>query len=391
MKMNSIKTPSESNNKKNREKKSLCILTDEFICGGMERVVLNSLPALVEHYNVTLFVFSGIVEESIRESIPPKVRVRTGKFSWSKINGIRIKLPVTGAGIFRKEIRRHYDIMIVVKPLCRVAAMSHLADKHIYWNHVTSDVKYAEGRKFNVFHRINPMMLRFIYKHFDEVWQVNDAIRKKYEETYRLGNSYTIPNPVDINRIFRLSEEQPEDCSSSDEIFTIVMVGRLADEKGFDRVINAVGKIQPNAPYRIVIIGDGPEREQLQNLTTAYKLEKNIVFLGKKDNPYPYMREADLLICPSRLESFGLVIVEAMVLKIPVIATGTIGAEFVTQSGKYGVLVDNTDEAVEAALRELFPNMLLPTYSLEEACEWALGFDLKEVNKTIIKRIQAIE
>lgn len=371
-------------------KKTLCILTDILIYGGVEAVILNALPFLSKQYDVTLFVLTGRLDNKLKEYIPSNVRIETGSFQWNYINELKVQLPFVSSRYFKREIGKSYDILIIVKILCRAAGLANIAPLNIYWNHSEHDAMYENSNQLDFLHKVYRLRLGKIYKSFDEVWQVSNLLKEKYERAFGLKNCYTIPNPIDVNRIISLSKDTSKDCFFSKHILSIIMVGRLSFEKGFDRVICAIGRIQPQIPYQVIIIGEGQEETHLKELTSQYQLNDHIVFLGKKDNPYPYIQASDLVVCPSREESFGLVILEAMLLNKPVIVTRTIGSEFITENGKNGILIENNDSDIEITLDKVFHHSLQIPYSLDEAYKRATQFSLDQFRHKILDRLEIL-
>ncbi len=376
---------------KSQGKRSLCILTDDFISGGTENVIIDTLQVLSETFDVTLFVATGNISETLRKKIPPTTNIECGSFRWTFINELRIHFPAFWKSFLRKTVNKKYDILIVTKTTCRAAGLSRFAKHNIYWNHNTHDVMYAHPERLDLAHKLYRIRLGSIYRRFDEVWQANPQLVNEYKTAFKIENCHSIANPINVRRILELSEKQLSDCSFSDDVFTIVIVGRLSKEKGYDRVIRAAGRINVRSSFEIVIIGDGPEKKKLKEISESCGIEKHVRFLGEKGNPYPYMKAADVLICPSHRESFGLVLMEAMVLQTPVIATRTIGSEYVTQNGKYGMIIDNTDDSITEALEKMLHGSFTPGYSLKDAFDWASSFDLAAFRKRILSRLNNVE
>ncbi len=372
-------------------RRTLCVLTDTFVSGGTEAVVIDMLPVLSETFDVTLFVLTGSVSEALKNRIPSDINVECGSFRWSAMNELKVQVPVVRERYFRKEIKKTFDILVILKPLCRAAGLSHIAGYNIYWNHSTHDVMYTHPEQLDPAHKLNRIRLGSIYRRFDEIWQVNGILAEEYKTAFKLKNCYSLPNPVDVSKVLKLAEEKLPDFSFSSDTFTIVMAGRLSKEKGYDRVIRAAGRIGPDAPFEIVMIGDGPEKKRLEEIAETYGIEKKVRFPGQKENPYPYVKAADVLFCPSREESFGLVMLEAMVLQTPVIATRTIGSEYVTQSGKYGLVIDNTDESISETLDKMIHYMSPPEYSLKDAFDRANEFDHTKFQKLLMHRLKSAE
>jgi len=104
----------------------------------------------------------------------------------------------------------------------------------------------------------------------------------------------------------------------------IVGCGRLEAQKDFDTLIRAfhVWRLQhERVPTRLVLVGDGSQKEALEALCEELGIQGAVQFTGFQSNPYPWIAAADVLVLPSRYEGFGLVLVEAMALAVPVVAS----------------------------------------------------------------------
>jgi N-acetyl-alpha-D-glucosaminyl L-malate synthase BshA len=96
-------------------------------------------------------------------------------------------------------------------------------------------------------------------------------------------------------------------------------------------------------PAKLVLIGDGPERGAAEYLVRKKKLQRDVHFLGKQDQVYRLLSDADLFLLPSQLESFGLAALEAMACEVPVIATNVGGIPEVIEHNVDGYLVEPQD------------------------------------------------
>jgi N-acetyl-alpha-D-glucosaminyl L-malate synthase BshA len=106
--------------------------------------------------------------------------------------------------------------------------------------------------------------------------------------------------------------------------------------------------VRAKMPAKLVLIGDGPDRGAAEYLVRKKKLQKDVHFLGKQDQVYRLLSEADLFLLPSQLESFGLAALEAMACEVPVIATNVGGVPEVVEHGVDGFLVEPQDVAAAA-------------------------------------------
>ncbi len=146
-------------------------------------------------------------------------------------------------------------------------------------------------------------------------------------------------NTLDISFINELSLEPIDDKRyHEDKIFKLVSVGRINKVKRFDHIPQIARKIldiDRNLKFCWYIIGDGREKDKADILQDVKRVgvEDNVVLLGAKDNPYPYIRQSQLLVCLSMVESWSYVINEAKLLHIPVLSTNFPAAYEVVERG----------------------------------------------------------
>lgn len=136
----------------------------------------------------------------------------------------------------------------------------------------------------------------------------------------------------------------------------VLAVGRLHPAKGFDTLLLALGQLTAHIgdrPVHLILAGDGPLRDSLQSLATDRGLAGRVHWPGWQSDLAPYFALADLFVCPSRLEPFGNVLLEAWAHGVPLIATRSAGAEELVEDGISGVLVPLEDPtALAGALRD---------------------------------------
>jgi L-malate glycosyltransferase len=120
----------------------------------------------------------------------------------------------------------------------------------------------------------------------------------------------------------------------------------LSNFRPVKRILDAIeifALVREKMPAKLVMIGDGPDREPAEALARARGVEKDVLFLGKQNGVREKLGQADLFLLPSQLESFGLAALEAMACEVPVIATNTGGVPEVVEQGVDGYLVEPGD------------------------------------------------
>lgn len=322
----------------------LCFLADHMSAGGLEKVVCDAVDALYDQYDITVHTLGGGINDTIRKRLNGKVHFVDSAISPQK--RILAMFPVIGSWIFRRAIQGHFDILIVLRSSLMLAARSGIAEINIFWDHSDKSILYAAPETLSLFRKANRLRLIYGYRKYDAVWVVCDAIRDAFVRAFRHSNVIALLNPVDISRIHTLAKETvPQDPFPADT-FRFVVVSRLSEEKGVERVLYAMRELHQHKKCAVLIVGDGPDQKALEAYVNEHGLQSCVSFLGYQENPYPYIANSDALLCPSRFESFGLSILEAMALKTVVLSTRTTGGQFMLEDGKYGVLVDNSDDSL---------------------------------------------
>jgi len=149
-----------------------------------------------------------------------------------------------------------------------------------------------------------------------------------------------IPNGIDINRLEQQTKTDLRHLLSFDENdFVIATVGSLIHRKGTDLIIEAIARlIALGIPARLVIIGDGPERLQLQKQIQWLDIQRNIILMGERTDVSALLKGADLYVSAAREEVFGLVLAEASLAGLAVVAPSLGGIPDVVIKGKTGKL-----------------------------------------------------
>ena len=186
------------------------------------------------------------------------------------------------------------------------------------------------------------------YDKFNNIVAVSNSIK---ESIIKMNKNYekklkVILDIVDPNLINKMANEFTVFQDKS--VINILTVARLVVvHKGYDIAINAAQLLRNNGyKFKWYIVGDGPDKRKMEKMIHDNQLQENVILLGKKDNPYPYMKNCDIYVQPSKKEGFGLTVAEAKILKKIIVCTNfNTASELITN--KYdGLIVDQSAEAV---------------------------------------------
>jgi len=201
---------------------------------------------------------------------------------------------------------------------------------------------------------------RLLYPKADRIIALTKQMRQELMSAapIRPDRVKVIYNPVDLERL-KIKAEEPVHHTWFDPSRPLILsIGRLTIEKGFKHLIGAFGQvIERNAPY-LVVLGEGNERASLEGLIKRLDLKDRVHLPGYEKNPFKYLSQCTLFILSSINEGFPNVLIEAMALGVPCIATRcATGPEEIITDGVDGVLVPPADEASLAdAITRLIQN-----------------------------------
>ena len=184
-------------------------------------------------------------------------------------------------------------------------------------------------------------------------------------------------NLIDYNRIKELSREKIE--LEKDDSFTFINVGRHDEEqKRLTRIIFSVKKlIDDGYNLKVLFVGDGKDTLKYKKLVEDNNLNKYIIFLGRKKNPYPYYRISDAVILTSDYEGYPVVFQESMVLNIPVLTTKVSGSTSIIENND-GIIAKKDIEDIYSKMK----NLINKKYKFENK------FKPKEFNDGVMKKIE---
>ena len=234
---------------------------------------------------------------------------------------------------------------------------------------------------------LEKQLMKLLYPQAGEIIAVSKGVAEDFSSFlgFPLSSLRVIYNPI-ITAGMLEKAQQPFQHAWLDEGQppVILSVGRLHPVKDIPMLIKAFALARQHTPLRLMILGEGKQREELESLVRQMGLQEDISMPGFQQNPYAFLRRAAMLVLSSRHEAFGRVLIEAMACGCTVISTDCPGgvAELV-DNGKYGHLVPVGDaEAMAQAILDVLGGDVRKPPS-----EWLHQFELDQVIQSYLKLI----
>lgn len=375
--------------------KKILFVLPSLVVGGMEKMAVtlaNKLDSLGN--SVTLMLLDN--KTDLQYELSDKVRLIHKPYKahlGQKLPYLRSKYYDDGMWETRAKAEQLYNYYVGKEkfdveiaffrglPVKIISGSTDRAAVHLAWVH--NDFRRAKGFQNN-FRSAGEVFAA--YSSFDRVICVSNEAQAGFIETVGdTGNLTTIYNLLPAERIRALAEETPPEKYPRAKLHAAV-VARLHDSsKGQLRLINAVTKLHnEGADISLSIVGGGEDYEKFQQAVKDRNAESYITLHGQQKNPYPYIKNADLLVCSSYYEGFNLTVAEALILGVPVLSADCTGPREILDGGKYGILVKNSDEGLYNGLKQIVEHSELLFEYREKAKARQSFFDENKITNQII-------
>lgn len=333
--------------------KKLLFLISTLDGGGAEKVLVDLVNKLNrDKYEITIVTLlsGGIFENKLNENINHSSIINFNNKFIRKVLFYIISFILPDKIANRIIVRKKYDIEVAYLegvPTKIIAASRDEYSKKFAFVHSDVSNNYSLNKIYKTFDDCLKS-----YKLFDKVFFVSNNAKEGFEDTIgKLSIGSVLHNVLDYKTIINLSKKEIPEIKP--DKFLFVSVGRLSKQKGYDRLIESASRLnKDDYNYEIWIIGEGEERENLEDLLEKYNI-KNFKLLGFKKNPYAYISNSDMFICSSRVEGYSTVVTESLILKTPILTTNCAGMDELLENGKYGKIVENNTEGIYIGMKEI--------------------------------------
>lgn len=346
--------------------KKILIFVDSLNEGGVTKVLLDLLENINrEKYDITVMTLynQGVYISEVKQYARYTYCFNIPNFNdhslkaelYRKYWGGMLRLPESF--MYKCFVKENYDIEIAFMhgwSTKVISGSNNKKSKKIAWVHVDLVTwNRVDGVFKNLEHH------KKAYSKFNEVICVSQTVKEGIEKKYNVKNARVLYNPINREKILKLSKEKIDDINLSNK-FKLISVGRLSEQKGYDRLLRVFKKLKNDViDIELILVGNGDKYNELNKYIVENKLEKDVTLLGFKENPYKYVRASDLFVCSSISEGFSLVIGEAMAVGVPVVSVDCPGPNEILDYGKYGKLVNNSEEDLYNGIKEMINDRVL--------------------------------
>ena len=351
--------------------------------GGAEKVLVNLVNNMdYAKFDITVMTLFDCGEN--RQFLKRNVKYKTWCKKMIPGNSHLMKL-LSPEKLHRMIIKERYDIEIAYLegPCARViSGCCDQSVKKLAWIHVeqhTAEMAAASFRSVKEAQRC--------YQCFDRIICVSQTVKQDFMKALHVPAFYQVLyNTNESDKILQLSHENVDQKIKKSNTINLVGVGKLLKSKGFDRVARIVKRLK-NQGYRIhfYILGEGPERINLQKYIQQNQLENNVTLLGYQLNPYKYVAKCDLFVCASYAEGFSTAATEALIVGTPVCTVEVSGMrEMLGSNNEWGIITQNNDEALYQGIKQLLADPKLLQHYKRQAIIRGRDF-------STVKTVQAVE
>ncbi|MDP4088143.1 MAG: glycosyltransferase [Bacillota bacterium] len=353
------------------KKKILFVVWSFSAGGGAEKILANIVNGMDKNkYDIDVLelVDFGVKREPVNESVrilQPLMKIRMDRKLSEKL---RLKFYEFALNYYpaiarRAAIKDNYDVEISFNYLFPsfITTLSGSRTKKVAWVHGSiQDLDYK-----NITDSRQKRRQRYLHNKQKKAFEKSDKIVAISSKTYNsIVDIYPeskdkivkIHNGFNFNEIYEGSNERV-DLGINKDVPVILGVGRLDKGKNFGLLIRAARLLKEEGlDFKVLILGEGDERQYLEKLIAEFKLEDSVQLKGFINNPYPYFKNATLFCMTSTAEGFPTVIAEAMVLGCPFVSTAVAGAEELAEDGKCGLVEDWNENRIAKSIKEIILN-----------------------------------
>lgn len=326
--------------------------------------ITYSQPARLDFFNENLFYHEVAVSQyplfdfSPYESALASKLVDVVRFEKLDVLHVHYAIPHASVAYLAKQILKTYGIHIPVVTTLHGTDITLVGKDESFKPVVTFSINESDG-----------------------VTTVSDSLKQQTLEFFDISREIeVIPNFIDLSRFQRKNNEHFKKAIAPGNERILVHTSNFRKVKNTDDVIKIFHQVNQSIPSKLLMVGDGPERRNAEELSRKLGISQSVRFLGKQDAIEEILSVSDLFLMPSSSESFGLAALEAMACSVPVVSSNTGGLPELNVHGVSGYLsnVGDVDDMAKNAIRILEDCDRLAKFK-EDAFLRAKDFEISQI------------
>ena len=344
--------------------------------GGAEKVLCNLVNEMDQSkFDITV---QTLWKADAEQYLKPGIRYRYCYADKSRVNSYRSRLEAAAGLTYPLHIKGDYDIEVAYLECGAtkiMAASTNRRAKKAAWVHCDLAQKVTNIDSF-------VRKASTWYKKFDRVVCVSKTAQDSFIRLFGLPDkTQVLYNTVD-DALIRSKANEVLSGRIQKRRMTVISVGRLSEEKRFDRLIFAHKQLLSfGLEHDLWILGEGSERGRLEQMIAMNGVSDSVRLLGFCDNPYPYMAEADLLVCASSYEGFSTFVTEGLILGKPIVTTDCSGMHELLGDSEYGLIVENKEESLLRGMRRMLSEPELRQSYANKAASRGRSFSARQLTE----------
>lgn len=362
--------------------KKILFLIHDLGHGGAEKVLVN----LVNNMNRTKFDITvmTLFDEGVnKQFLLPHIHYKTCFSKAIPGNSHLMKL-LTPRQLHRWLIREQYDVEVsyLEGPSARIiSGCQDSSTKLVSWIHIEQHTAQRAAASFRSIKEAKEC-----YGEFCKIISVSKTVEDAFRKSLQVDVPYEVIYNTNESETIRRLAQEPVEVMLRDDQIKLVGVGKLLKSKGFARILRITKQlVEKGYPVHTYILGEGPERENLQRYIDNNGLKEHSTLLGYQLNPYKYVSKCDLFVCASYAEGFSTAATEALIVGTPVCTVEVSGMrELLGEHNEYGIVTQNDEQALYQGLHGILDNPALLEDYKKRAIERGKEFNTE-------KTVQAVE
>lgn len=357
--------------------------------GGAERVLVNLVNNLDKtKYKITVQTLfdAGVNKEMLAGHIE-----YCSNFKYVIPANTKLFKLFSPKFLYNRLIGRKYDIAVsyLEGPTERIiAGCPYSGTKLVNWIHVEQHTVKCASYSYRNFKEAQRCI-----DEYDRTICVAETVKDDILNIFHFSHPCEVLyNTNENDKIIGLAKESIANDIYSKDGFNVVSVGRLIEQKGYDRLINVHKRLlKEGIKHHIYIVGAGELEDKLKDQAQSLGVEGTFHFLGFHKNPYKYIAKADMFVCSSRREGFSTAVTEALLLGLPVVSTNCSGAyELLGKNNEYGIVTENSEEGIYEGIKRMFLNETTLVHYREQSTIRAPKFSKAETLRAVERMLSSL-